>query len=54
MSECDCNEVAGRLWFTGSEGPYTPAQWEAIRGLFLDSANAWGKALYGCKSQPLK
>jgi hypothetical protein len=46
-------DIAGRLWFTGPDGPYTPEQWNAIRRLLLACANRWAKALYGCKTQPL-
>jgi hypothetical protein len=55
MSECDRTpDIAGRLWFTGPDGPYTPEQWKAIRRLLLGCANRWAKALYGCKAAPLE
>jgi hypothetical protein len=55
MSKRDCTpDIAGRLWFTGPDGPYTPEQWETIRRLLFASANRWAEALYGCKAQPLQ
>jgi hypothetical protein len=55
MSEGDRTpDIAGRLWFTGPDGPYTPEQWNAIRGLLLAFANSWAKVLYRCKAPPLQ
>jgi hypothetical protein len=46
-------DLAGRLWFTGPDGPYTPEQWKAsLLLLLLRSANKCTKALYGCNAQP--
>jgi hypothetical protein len=55
MRECDHTpDLAGRRWFTGPDGPYTPEQWTAIRRLLLRSVKKWTKALYGCQAKPLQ
>ena len=41
--------LAGRLWITGPDGPYSAAQWEAIRRLLVAHVERSVEAMTRCR-----